>query len=178
MLIHKLSFSGGYLIWRGHFNASGDETGFALTVQGGFAFGFSAWFNGVFLGSSQGNSSVSQTSVTWSIPEGSLAMGKDNVLVVLQGQSIPTHIFIVINSHHHKDHMGLVETSCELIRYMHGPITDTSFLKANGGKEPRGIRGYSIIGGSTTFSEWKLAGHLVSRMKYGPRKYRYLMMWI
>lgn len=120
----QYGFSGGNLIWRGHFNASGDETAFSLTVQGGFAFGFSAWFNGVFLGSSQGNSTVSQTSVTWSIPNGTLAVGKDNVLVVLQ------------------DHMGLVETS------------------SNGGKEPRGIRGYSIIGGSTPFSLWKLAGHL------------------
>ncbi|KAG9123890.1 hypothetical protein FRC07_013609 [Ceratobasidium sp. 392] len=43
----QYGFSGGNLIWRGHFNASGAETAFNLTVQGGFAFGFSAWFNGV-----------------------------------------------------------------------------------------------------------------------------------
>ncbi|KAG9081614.1 hypothetical protein FS749_007538 [Ceratobasidium sp. UAMH 11750] len=131
----QYGFSGGNLIWRGHFNASGAETGFNLTVQGGFAFGFSAWFNGVFLGSSQGNATVSQTAVTWSIPNNTLAIGKDNVLVVLQ------------------DHMGLVETS------------------SNGGKEPRGIRGYSIIGGSTTFNLWKLAGHLGGSGN-NPDKYR------
>ncbi|KAG9102571.1 hypothetical protein FRC06_001765 [Ceratobasidium sp. 370] len=130
----QYGFSGGNLIWRGHFNASGAETGFNLTVQGGFAFGFSAWFNGVFLGSSQGSATVSQTTVTWSIPNNTLAIGKDNVLAVLQ------------------DHMGLVETT-------------------NGGKEPRGIRGYSIIGGSTTFSLWKLAGHLGGSGN-NPDKYR------
>ena len=32
---------------------------------------------------------------------------------------------------------------------------------ANGGKEPRGIRGYSITGGNTTFSSWKLQGNQV-----------------
>ncbi|THH33323.1 hypothetical protein EUX98_g844 [Antrodiella citrinella] len=39
------------------------------------------------------------------------------------------------------DHMGIVETS------------------TNSGKEPRGIRGYSMIGGNTTFSYWKLQGN-------------------
>ncbi|OBZ69864.1 putative beta-galactosidase A [Grifola frondosa] len=40
-----------------------------------------------------------------------------------------------------QDHMGIVETS------------------TNGGKEPRGIRGYAIIGSNTTFSTWKLTGN-------------------
>lgn len=34
-------------------------------------------------------------------------------------------------------------------------------MSANGGKEPRGIRGYSITGGGTTFKSWKLQGNLV-----------------
>ncbi|KAG8749539.1 hypothetical protein FRC12_013372 [Ceratobasidium sp. 428] len=49
--------------------------------------------------------------------------------------------------------MGLVETS------------------SSSGKEPRGIRGYSIIGGSTTFRTWKLAGHLGGSGN-NPDKYR------
>lgn len=35
------------------------------------------------------------------------------------------------------------------------------FGLANGGKEPRGIRGYAITGGNTTFSHWKLQGNQV-----------------
>lgn len=55
--------------------------------MGGFWFGYSAWLNGVFLGSSQGNVTVSETLDTWSIPNGTLITGVDNVLVVLQGNS-------------------------------------------------------------------------------------------
>ncbi|KAF8578602.1 glycoside hydrolase family 35 protein [Ramaria rubella] len=119
----QYGFFGGNLIFRGHFNASGAETAFNLTVQGGFVFGYSAFLNGVFLGSSQGSPTVSLTTDVWSIPNNTLAIGRDNVLTVFQ------------------DHMGIDETS------------------TNGGKEPRGIRGYSIIGGSSTFNTWKLQGN-------------------
>jgi len=40
-----------------------------------------------------------------------------------------------------QDHMGIVETS------------------TNGGKEPRGIRGFAIEGGNSTFTLWKLQGN-------------------
>ncbi|PFH50283.1 glycoside hydrolase family 35 protein [Amanita thiersii Skay4041] len=33
-------------------------------------------------------------------------------------------------------------------------------IQANGGKEPRGIRGYSIVGSSAKFNQWKLQGNL------------------
>jgi len=52
-----------------------------------------------------------------------------------------------------QDHMGIVETS------------------TNGGKEPRGIRGYAIIGGNTTFSAWKIQGNLGGSSS-NPDKYR------
>ncbi|KAI0690966.1 glycoside hydrolase family 35 protein [Cytidiella melzeri] len=119
----QYGFYGGNLIFRGHFVASGAETGFNLTVQGGLAFAYSAFLNGVFLGSSEGSSTVSMTSDSWAIPKNTLRVGQNNVLTVVQ------------------DHMGIVETS------------------TNSGKEPRGIRGYSIIGGNTTFSMWKLQGN-------------------
>ncbi|KAH8093824.1 glycoside hydrolase family 35 protein [Cristinia sonorae] len=119
----QYGFFGGNLIWRGHFNASGQETAFNLTLQGGLVFGYSAFLNGVFLGSGQGTTTSSIASNVWEIPQGSLRVGKDNVLTILQ------------------DHMGIVETS------------------SSSGKEPRGIRGYSIIGGNTTFSYWKLQGN-------------------
>ncbi|TFK39704.1 glycoside hydrolase family 35 protein [Crucibulum laeve] len=110
----QYGFYGGNLIFRGHFTASGQETAIITTVQYGFAGGYSAWLNGVFLGSSQGNSTVSMTTDTWTIPTNTLHVGSDNVFVVVQ---------------------------------------------ANGGKEPRGIRGFTIVGGNTTFSSWKLQGN-------------------
>ncbi|KAL0954023.1 hypothetical protein HGRIS_005178 [Hohenbuehelia grisea] len=114
---------GGNLIFRGHFNASGAETAVSLTVQGGFAFAYTAWLNGVFLGSNQGNATISLTSDSWGIPKDTLRIGQDNVLVILQ------------------DHMGISETN------------------TNGGKEPRGIRGYALVGGNTKFSQWRLQGN-------------------
>ncbi|KAF8892186.1 glycosyl hydrolases family 35-domain-containing protein [Infundibulicybe gibba] len=119
----QYGFYGGNLIFRGHFNATGQETAITTTVQYGFAGGYSAWFNGVFLGSSQGSPTVSMTTDTWKIPSGSLRTGKDNVFVIIQ------------------DHMGIVETS------------------TNGGKEPRGIRGFAIVGGNSVFNLWKLQGN-------------------
>ncbi|KAF8078179.1 glycoside hydrolase family 35 protein [Lyophyllum atratum] len=112
-------FYGGNLIFRGHFTASGQETAITTTVQYGFAGGYSAWLNGVFLGSSQGNATVSLTTDRWPVPADTLRVGSDNVFVIIQ----------------------VVETS------------------TSGGKEPRGIRGFAIEGGSTTFSQWKLQGN-------------------
>ncbi|KAF8159357.1 glycoside hydrolase family 35 protein [Crassisporium funariophilum] len=119
----QYGFYGGNLIFRGHFIATGKETAVVTTVQSGFAGGYSAWLNGVFLGSSQGTPTISMTTDTWNIGASALRIGSDNVFVILQ------------------DHMGIVETS------------------TNGGKEPRGIRGFSITGGNTTFSSWKLQGN-------------------
>ncbi|KAL1742367.1 glycoside hydrolase family 35 protein [Schizophyllum fasciatum] len=120
----QYGFYGGNLLFRGHFNATGGETDVSLSVMGGFAFGYTAWLNGVFLGSGQGNSTVSELNDTWPVPEDTLRVGEDNVLVILQ------------------DHMGISETS------------------SNGGKEPRGIRGYGFRGANTTFTRWAIQGNL------------------
>ncbi|VDB90643.1 unnamed protein product [Peniophora sp. CBMAI 1063] len=119
----QYDFFGGNLIFRGHFNASGNETGVELTVIGGFAFAYSAFLNGHFIGSGEGNSTVAEVTDTWSFLNDSLRVGKDNVLTIIQ------------------DHMGLAETS------------------SNDGKEPRGLRGYQILGSNTTFSYWKVQGN-------------------
>lgn len=78
-------FYGGNLIFRGHFNASGLETAITITVQYGFAGGYSAWLNGIFLGSSQGDATTSLTTTRWMIPTNSLRVSSDNVFVILQG---------------------------------------------------------------------------------------------
>ncbi|KAJ3735068.1 glycoside hydrolase family 35 protein [Lentinula guzmanii] len=118
----QYGFYGGNLIFRGRFNATGNETAVNLTVQYGFAGGYSAWLNSVFLGSSQGNATVSLSTDVWKFPDGALKTGMENVLVVFQASSLVYAI-------------------------------------ANGGKEPRGIRGYSLIGGNTSFSSWRLQGN-------------------
>ncbi|KAJ8456901.1 hypothetical protein ONZ45_g18534 [Pleurotus djamor] len=119
----QYGFYGGNILSRGHFVATGNETAIRLTVQGGFAFGYTAWLNGIFLGSNQGNATVSMTADLWAIPYGALKPGEDNILLVVQ------------------DHTGISETN------------------TNGGKEPRGIRGYEIIGGNSTFEEWRIQGN-------------------
>ncbi|KAJ7134399.1 glycoside hydrolase family 35 protein [Mycena epipterygia] len=119
----QYGFYGGNLIFRGRFNASGEETAVNLTVQYGFAGGYSVWLNSVFLGSSQGTATISLSTDSWTIPSGTLRVNQTNVLVVFQ------------------DHMGIIETN------------------TNGGKEPRGIRGYALVGSNATFS-WTLQGNL------------------
>lgn len=84
-------FYGGNLIFRGHFtNATGNETSITLTVQYGFAGAYSAWLNGVFLGSGlEGNATTSLSTNMWTFPPNTLKIGdEDNVLVVVQGSSL------------------------------------------------------------------------------------------
>ncbi|KAF7291695.1 Beta-galactosidase [Mycena chlorophos] len=120
----QYGFYGNHLIFRGRFNASGAETGVNLTVQYGFAGGYSAWLNGVFLGSAQGAQTVSSSANTWMFPSGALRVNATNVLVVFQ------------------DNTGIVETS------------------TSSGKEPRGIRGYALVGANTQFTSWTVQGNL------------------
>ncbi|KAF7299197.1 Beta-galactosidase [Mycena indigotica] len=120
----QYGFYGNHLIFRGRFTATGKETGVNLTVQYGFAGGYSVWLNGVFLGSAQGSQTVSVSTSTWAFPAGALRVNATNVLVVFQ------------------DHTGIVETN------------------SNGGKEPRGIRGYALLGATTPFTSWTVQGNL------------------
>ena len=57
-----------------------------LTVQGGLAFAYSVFLNGVFLGSGGSDPSLSLSTDVWTFPEGAVRVGKDNVLTVLQGK--------------------------------------------------------------------------------------------
>ena len=79
-------FYGGNLVFRDHFTASGSETAVNLTVQGGLAFAYSIFLNGVFLGSGGSDPSLSLSTDVWTFPEEAVRVGKDNVLTVLQGK--------------------------------------------------------------------------------------------
>ncbi|HWC79296.1 MAG TPA: beta-galactosidase [Pseudonocardiaceae bacterium] len=71
-------FHTGDTWYRGHFQASGKETGIHLeSISGGGAQAFSAWLNGVFLGSS------TTGSADFAFPAGALSKTGDNVVSVL-----------------------------------------------------------------------------------------------
>jgi hypothetical protein len=71
----------GNLLYRGHFIATGLESAFNITVQGGNAFGFSVWLNSELLGSSPGYDAGTVASKTFSLK---LKQGSSNILTVLQ----------------------------------------------------------------------------------------------
>ncbi|HUN31662.1 MAG TPA: beta-galactosidase [Trebonia sp.] len=71
----------GFTWYRGHFTATGSETGVTLTVDGISPTGaYSVWLNGAFLGS--GSAAGAQTQ-TFPFPAGTVSAGKDNVIAVL-----------------------------------------------------------------------------------------------
>ncbi|HWG11856.1 MAG TPA: beta-galactosidase [Streptosporangiaceae bacterium] len=71
----------GFVWYRGHFTATGGETGVTLTADGISPTGaYSVWLNGAFLGS--GNAAGAQTQ-TYPFPAGTVKAGQDNVIAVL-----------------------------------------------------------------------------------------------
>ncbi|KAG8731854.1 hypothetical protein FRC10_001402, partial [Ceratobasidium sp. 414] len=77
----------GNLLYRGAFE--GNATSVRLSIQGGFNFGFSAFLNGVFLGSGQGRSDrdaaggIDLVHGTYTFPAGLVTPGKANVVTVV-----------------------------------------------------------------------------------------------
>jgi beta-galactosidase GanA len=74
-------FHQGFIWYRGHFTATGSETGITLTAGEGSHGAFSVWLNGVFLGSNQSGSEAAKE--TFSFPSAALKVGQDNVIAVL-----------------------------------------------------------------------------------------------
>jgi beta-galactosidase GanA len=71
----------GFVWYRGHFPATGTETGITLEADGMAPTGaYSVWLNGAFLGS--GNAAGVETR-TFGFPAGAVDKGKDNVIAVL-----------------------------------------------------------------------------------------------
>jgi beta-galactosidase GanA len=73
-------FHHGFIWYRGHFTATGSETGMTLTASGGQHGAFSVWLNGAFIGS---DSSGNQQTKTFDFPAAALHPGADNVVAVL-----------------------------------------------------------------------------------------------
>jgi beta-galactosidase GanA len=84
-------FLHGFVWYRGHFSATGNETSVALTADTGGFGSFAVWLNGRYLGSASTPTSIhpfdnlddTPLSHTFTIPAGTVTAGKDNVLSVL-----------------------------------------------------------------------------------------------
>ncbi|GJJ10923.1 hypothetical protein Clacol_005152 [Clathrus columnatus] len=81
-------FCEGIVLWRGHFMGTGAETAVNLSISGGTAFAASVWINDVFIRSTPGdNLTPNMTNEIFDFPSGSIKVGKDNVITVLQDNS-------------------------------------------------------------------------------------------
>jgi beta-galactosidase len=96
-------FHHGDVWYRGHFTATGGETGVTLTAGTGRAGVYSAWLNGRFLGST-GNGLH-----TFALPADALAKGQDNVLSVLVENMGHNEDFNATDSH--KEPRGLTNAA-------------------------------------------------------------------
>jgi beta-galactosidase GanA len=81
-------FDHGFVWYRGHFTATGEETSVTLTADTGPFGSFAVWVDGHYLGSATtptAPQSMADTPVTqtFTIPAGTLATGQDNVISVL-----------------------------------------------------------------------------------------------
>ncbi|KAF8580355.1 glycoside hydrolase family 35 protein [Ramaria rubella] len=78
-------FCENIVLWKGHFNATGKEVSANLSITGGTAFAASVWINDVFIKSTPGDNSIpNRTDEVYTFPAGSVMVGKDNVITVVQ----------------------------------------------------------------------------------------------
>jgi hypothetical protein len=118
LYVDEYGFHVGNILWRGYFNST--ATGVYLSLQGGTAFGFSAYLNGDFLGSFFGDANLEVTNLTLSFANATLNTAGPNVLLVIQD--------------------------------------DTGHDETNGAINVRGILNATLLGASSSFYEWKVAG--------------------
>ncbi len=84
-------FDHGFVWYRGHFTAAGNETGIELTADTGPFGSFAVWLNGVYLGAATtptsshpfANMDDTPLSKTFTFPAGAIKAGQDNVISVL-----------------------------------------------------------------------------------------------
>ncbi|KAF2470813.1 uncharacterized protein BDR25DRAFT_261998 [Lindgomyces ingoldianus] len=82
LYVDDYGFHNSFHLFRGYFN--GPATGVNLAVQGGMAFGWSAWLNGDFLGSYLGSSSIGSGNLTLSFGNATVHANGTNVILVAQ----------------------------------------------------------------------------------------------
>jgi len=70
------------MLWRAHFIATGQETGFYANMSGGLAFAYSMWLDNSFIGSWTGDGPHDMYSQTLDFPS-ALRVGSQHVLTIL-----------------------------------------------------------------------------------------------
>ena len=71
------------ILFRGHFDATGEETAANLSINGGTAFAASVWINDAFIDTIGTLSDDGDANGLFTFPEGSIKAGADNVVTVL-----------------------------------------------------------------------------------------------
>jgi hypothetical protein len=74
-------YNTGVLIYRGHFVATGNESTFKISTQGGSAFGSSVWLNSTYIGSWPGIDASSANNASYTLPN--VAAGKSYIFTVV-----------------------------------------------------------------------------------------------
>ncbi|KAH8824376.1 glycoside hydrolase superfamily [Flagelloscypha sp. PMI_526] len=87
LYVDEYGYHSGVQIFRGRFDGSSSITGANLELQGGTAFGWSAWLNGVYVGSFAGAAGVDSGALEVKFPEGALDESGENVLTVVMDNS-------------------------------------------------------------------------------------------
>lgn len=82
LYVDDYGFHNSFHLFRATFE--GAATAVEVSVQGGMAFGWSAWLNGAFLGSYLGNSSVGTGNMTLSFANTTVHTNGTNVLLITQ----------------------------------------------------------------------------------------------
>ncbi|KAI9732390.1 MAG: hypothetical protein M1834_001598 [Cirrosporium novae-zelandiae] len=77
----EYGYYSGQILYRGHFTATGNESTFELSTQGGSAYGHSVWLNSTFLGSWTGIDVDSNYNQTFTLPN--LVSGKPYTITVV-----------------------------------------------------------------------------------------------
>ncbi|KAI1760360.1 glycoside hydrolase family 35 protein [Hypoxylon sp. FL1150] len=73
----------GVLVYRGHFNASGDETSFSLWTQGGLGFGSSIWIDSLWVSSFLGSGSAADYQGKYNVSDFNPEPGTPHVITVV-----------------------------------------------------------------------------------------------
>lgn len=141
-------FHGGNIVWRGHFEATGKETGLEIRIQGGSFFGGSVWLNRQHLGSVTGSAKNADGNISATFDHGVLRIGEDNVLTVLH------------DSTGLEEWVGPKALGAGNDDNSQTPQPAGAQYPLEGPKIPRGILSFQLRGdGAAAIKDWRVQGN-------------------